>query len=196
MKTTTLIALIGATALSVPLIAQTADKPHGAGHREPMTLAAIESRIKAEFAKTDTNADGYIAREEAEAQREQRAAAMRDRHFATLDANKDGSISRAEFDSAHGPRAGGGHKGHGMQDDAAAPKGPGHHRGRGMAMLGDRMFDRADTNKDGRVSLSEALARPTERFKAMDANGDGTVTPEEGKAARERRRMEWRQKAS
>jgi Secreted protein acidic and rich in cysteine Ca binding region/EF hand len=199
MKNFALIALAGATALSVPVLAQTtgqsAPSPH-ADHRQPMTLAAIEARIKTEFARVDANSDGFIAREEAAAQREKRMAEMRDRHFATLDANKDGTISRAEYDAAHGLKAGADDKGRGVNDGESSYKGPGHHRARGLAMMGDRIFDRADTDKDGRVSLNEALARPTERFKAMDANGDGTVTPDERKSARDRKRMEWRQKAS
>ncbi len=156
---------------------------------EPVTLASVEKRVRDEFARLDTNKDGFVAREEADAERERRMAEMRDRHFATLDANKDGSISRAEFDAAHGARKGAGGEGAGMR----------HHmkgHGRMIGMGGGLRFYNSDADKDGRVSLAEALARPVERFKAMDANKDGTVTPDERKAARDKRRAEWQGKRS
>jgi Ca2+-binding EF-hand superfamily protein len=196
MKKLMVAALVGAGIVTIPVFAQVNGKDDQAPQAGPATLAAIESRIKAEFAKVDANGDGFVERDEADAHRAKRMAEMRDLHFAALDANKDGSISRAEFDNAHGARP----NPAGAGTDRANP-GKGHHamghgdrRARAMALLGDRMFERADTNKDGKVSLSEALARPTERFKMMDANGDGTVTLKERKAARERRRSEWRQK--
>lgn len=189
-------ALVGAGIVTLPVFAQSADKDGPAEQAGTVTLSAIESRIRAEFAKVDANGDGFVERGEADAHRAKRLAEMRDRHFAALDANKDGSISRAEFDAAHGARSSGSEAGHTMHGEGAPAMSHGHRRSRAMAILGDRMFDRADSNKDGRVSLSEAMARPTQRFKMMDANGDGTVTPDERKAARDRRKSEWQQKKS
>lgn len=40
-----------------------------------------------------------------------------------------------------------------------------------------------DTDGDGKVSLEETLAPQKERFKELDANGDGVVTGEEASAA-------------
>ena len=44
---------------------------------------------------------------------------------------------------------------------------------------GDRWFDRADANKDGKVSLAEASAGPLAMFDRVDTNHDGKISPEE-----------------
>lgn len=59
---------------------------------------------------------------------------------------------------------------------------------------GDRMFEKLDTDGDGKISEAEHLAHAKERFKAMDANGDGFVTKEEGKAHYEAKKAEWKKK--
>ena len=47
-------------------------------------------------------------------------------------------------------------------------------------------YKNPDTDKDGKISAAEAKAAgiSDEKFKKMDTNGDGFVTPEERKAAR------------
>ena len=58
-----------------------------------------------------------------------------------------------------------------------------------------RMFEMADTNKDGKVSKAEFDARQAKFFSEIDKNGDGAITPEEMKAHREgmREKMKaWR----
>lgn len=99
--------------------------------------------------------------------------------FAMMDANKDGAITRAEFDAGH------------------ATLREGRWSGKRLAMTAMRaggMFAARDADSDGRVSLAEALARPLARFDRADANKDGTLTPEERKAARQQKRDEWRTK--
>jgi EF-hand domain pair/EF hand len=195
MKTLAWLATVAGIAVAIPAIAQMADKDDGVKMGKSMTLAAVEAKVKEHFAIADTNKDGYIVKEEAEAAREKMMSEMRDRHFAELDANKDGSISRPEFDAGHammgGPR-GAGHKD--AEHEGHKMRGQGHD----MGMMGGRMeasmFDHADTDKDGRVSLAEALAVPKAHFEMMDANKDGTVTPEERKAARGKMHAEWRDK--
>ena len=49
---------------------------------------------------------------------------------------------------------------------------------------GGGMFKRADANNDGRVSQQEFVARATERFQKLDADGDGYLTQEEAQAGR------------
>jgi hypothetical protein len=63
--------------------------------------------------------------------------------------------------------------------------------------LGKDHFDKLDTNKDGKISRDEYMAKCTNRFKAMDANNDGFVTQEEYDRAREKvkeKMMERREK--
>lgn len=199
-----LIAAVCGVAIAIPALAQmdhAGMKGHMAG---PTNKAAVETMVKTHFAKVDANGDGFIVKAEAEGAREKMAAEMRDNHFKKLDANSDGSISRAEFDAQHGARTGG--RDHGGEEHAAGkPDGHkgGHMRhgggkggGMGMGMMGERMFERADADKDGRVSLAEAMSKPMAHFDMMDANKDGTLTPEERKAGREKMRAEWRAKRS
>lgn len=207
----TLIAALCAGAIAIPAFAIAADQAGKPGMRmdEPMTRAAVETMVKDRFAKLDANGDGFVTKSEADAARDKMVADMRDRHFKHLDANNDGSISRAEFDAQAGahmafrdgnraegapdappPPAGGGEHGKRMWGKG----GHGHHRG--AMVMGGGMFERADADKDGRVSLAEALARPMQHFDMVDANKDGTITPEERKAAREKMRTEWRARRS
>ena len=69
------------------------------------------------------------------------------------------------------------------------------HRGPG-AMAGGRfggaMFERMDSDRDGRVSLAEASARALEMFDRADANRDGTVTVDERRATMQRFRDDRR----
>jgi Ca2+-binding EF-hand superfamily protein len=123
---------------------------------------------------------------------------MRERQaerFDRLDANKDGSISRAEFDAAFAARAErrgedgpGMGRGRMMRDHAMREGGPreGRMRGGMAGGFGANMFERLDTDHDGRVSLAEAKARALAMFDRVDANRDGTVTPDERRAAMER----------
>lgn len=192
-----LLILAAASALGLGGVAIAAGHMAGGGHRmdmsKPMTLQDIETRVKDHFAKLDTNKDGVVEKAEADAARTKMRGERRAERFAMLDANKDGSISQAEFDAAHAARAEG-------KPDGDGRKGMGRHHGhggkggmRGMGGRGD-LFTRADANNDGKVTLAEALTKPTEHFKMMDANKDGTVTPEERKAAHEKMRAEWKAK--
>ncbi len=205
MKMKILLAASCGIAIAIPALAAMGGHDMHARMTGPMTKAAIETMVKTHFAKVDANGDGYIVKAEAEGARDKMVAERRDEHFKAMDANSDGSISRAEFDAQHGaghresiamgePNPGaksedehkGGHMRHGG----------GHRPGMAMMMHGGRMFERADADKDGRVSLAEALARPMEHFDKVDANKDGTISPEERKAAHEKMRAEWRAKRS
>ncbi len=48
----------------------------------------------------------------------------------------------------------------------------------------ERMFDRHDTNKDGKISKEEIDPRWSNLFEKMDADSDGFITKDEAKAAR------------
>lgn len=52
-------------------------------------------------------------------------------------------------------------------------------------------WQKADTNKDGAIDRAEFDAQGAERFKAIDANGDGFVTSEEMKAFHEAQRAKF-----
>ena len=91
------LALSGAALVAVaPAIAQTAQpapaSAHGAQAPKVETRADVQSRIAAHFARFDTNRDGLISREEAQAE-----PAVRDA-WSRLDAKNAGKVSRADFD--------------------------------------------------------------------------------------------------
>ena len=188
MNTKMLLATLCGAAIAIPALAAGAHEMHEhmAG---PMTRSAVEAMVKEHFAKVDANGDGYIDKAEADAARDKMMADMRGRHFKMMDTNGDGSISRAEFDAEH-------HEGMAMGDGkpGGAMMGHGAEHGPGMPMMmmrhGPGMFERADANKDGRVSLAEALAMPMAHFDKADTNKDGTISPEERKAAHEKMRAE------
>ena len=147
---------------------------------KPETRAEMQAHVAKMFARLDANRDGFVTREETQAmhaqiaakmqqrmaQRAQNGGADRSKAFDRIDSNHDGMISRVEFASAPRP--------HGMMMMRMA----GMHRG-----LGGQMFDMADLNKDGRVSLAEAQQAALQHFDRADLNHDGILTPEERQQA-------------
>jgi hypothetical protein len=66
----------------------------------------------------------------------------------------------------------------------ALAKGPQGH------MWGKEHFDKMDTNKDGKISQDEHMAKCNKRFEAMDTNKDGFLTRDEcGKGWEKRKEM-------
>lgn len=49
---------------------------------------------------------------------------------------------------------------------------------------GAKMFEKQDSNSDGRISEAEFLANPKQKFAKIDANRDGFISQEEAKAAK------------
>ena len=112
----------------------------------------------------DANGDGVIERAEAAAFPHLAS------RFDTLDANKDGKLERAEMPRPpHRGRDGG-------------RRGPGGHGGEGHGLAG------ADKDNDGRVSRAEATAAAAERFERMDVNKDGFVDRADREQASQQRR--------
>ena len=50
---------------------------------------------------------------------------------------------------------------------------------RGFHRMGERMFEKADTNSDGAITLDEVNARMQERLGAADGDGDSSVSKAE-----------------
>jgi Ca2+-binding EF-hand superfamily protein len=177
---------------AVPALGQ----PGGEGRfAQPLTRAAVQAQVQARFARADANRDGFVTRDEvrarAEAGRAERQAGRgerRARMFDRLDANHDGSISRTEFEARPAFRGNARGERRGMRGQRFA------HRGGAMARFGGRVFETMDADHDGRVALAEANRAALERFDRVDANRDGTISPEERQAAREafRERMQER----
>ena len=186
--------LIGSAALlasaaaiaQVAPVAQTPNAPAAKVH----TRAEVQAKIAEHFAKLDTNRDGSLTKAEADAAREalrsrrgERREDRRENAFARMDTDKNGSISRAEWDAASSQReqrwASRDRNGEGRRDGR-----PGW--GGRMGGFGGHMFDMADANRDGRVTLQEAQAAALRHFDMADVNRDGQITPDERKQVRQR----------
>jgi Ca2+-binding EF-hand superfamily protein len=104
-----------------------------------------------DFGQADGNNDGKVSSSEHEAY----AAAF----FRRIDTNHDDKITAAEVDAAAGII-------HGAQPNAT--------------QLGAAYrIRRHDTNGDGEISRTEYLAAAMARFRAMDADSNGELTPQE-----------------
>lgn len=203
-KTPWIVGAAMASVLAVTGLAHAMPGDHDGRMGPPKTRAELQAKITEHFKQADANKDGAVTKAEADAAREamkskfaEHRAERRSEHFAKLDADKNGQLSKEEFsaprergDHKDGDRAGGGdghggkHWGHrGMR---------GHHGAMAMGMRGP-WFERADANKDGKVTLAEASAGPLEMFDKADANKDGTISPEEHQAARAHMRAKWQE---
>lgn len=203
---------------TIAQVAQPAPAPQVMIQRAPMaakvhTRAEVGTHVRTMFERLDSNRDGFVTKAEAQAVRADRMARRMARHverrgagspgrpmmdrgamFDRIDTNRDGSISRAEFEAApmHQER----------RIVMRADRQPGtHHEGmrmkRGMRMgmgmgLRGHMFDMADANKDGRVTLQEATAAAYRHFDMADSNRDGQVTREERMQMRHKMRAQRR----
>lgn len=140
-------------------------------------------------------AAGLALAQDSTAPRERGAA------FFQADANSDGAVTRAEFDASRAARFAQldtNNDGQLTREERRAERGDrGRHgrRGGGLHMLG-----RADANNDGNITREEFLARPTEMFARLDANGDGVISaaerPERPERGERPNRSERRERAN
>ena len=165
------------------------------GRTSVHTRAEVAAHVRTMFDHLDNNRDGSITKAESEAAKAKMGmrmagrmgqhgggggGAMPDRGamFDRMDANRDGSISRDEFAQApmrHGPDGGG------MMRQMHMKMGM-----RGMGGMGGHMFEMADANRDGRVTLQEATNAALRHFDTADVNRDGQLTPDERMQMRQR----------
>jgi Ca2+-binding EF-hand superfamily protein len=171
------------------------------GSMKTVTRDEVVAHVRDMFAKLDTNRDGFVMKAEAEAAHQRMAGAMHERRaeriarrganagaaFDRLDVNKDGYLTRQEFDAGRQLR----------QERRAMVMQQGRMAGMmrmhaGMGFGHGRMFEAADVNKDGRVSIQEATAAALQHFDAADLNHDGRLTPEERMQMRQQLRAQRR----
>lgn len=190
MKMQLLAALLGATALTVgageSFAAQTS--PPSASTRDDMPPPPATGPMRGGgLMRADTNRDGVVTRDE--------VIGDADRRFARMDTDGDGKVSRDELRAARAARRGP----PGADMDAAPPRTdtppPSDARGddrprRAMrAQTRDvareralRMFDRTDTNHDGRVDAQEIEAMRLmmrARFAGSERDDDGSALRDE-----------------
>jgi hypothetical protein len=137
MKKSFFVAIISASVLAVPAVAQMGPGGMRGMQGMPDTRAEVQAGAKARFDASDSNKDGFLDQAELDAARTKQLAAMaaagrapppgrtpppggRKGMLERADSNKDGKLSLAEYSAM--PLA---------------------------------MFDRFDTNKDGKMSQDE-----------------------------------------
>ncbi|WP_176591970.1 EF-hand domain-containing protein [Sphingobium sp. EM0848] len=150
-----------------------------ANHDGVVTKAELTAALEARFAKLDANHDGKIDQADRDSMRQQRL----EERFAAMDTDKNGQISKAEFMAAH--------QGRDSMRDHRGPggRGWGHGEpGRGMMRGGPD----GDMQKDGAITKAEFMVRPLAMFDKADTNHDGKVTADEMKAARAAFRDGWK----
>lgn len=154
-------------------------------------------RMDDRFKAMDTNTDGSISRAEFDSAHERMMGQM---------APGDGPGMGAGMGPGHqgmgqggpgmmhgGPGMGGPGMMHGMGKGGPGMMG---HGGAGMGMkFGPRMFERADANKDGKVTLAEANKAALAHFDEVDANKNGTVTAQERMDFWKSKRADWMKEA-
>ena len=183
-----------ALALAVPALAQVASAPAPKTQNAAKihARADVQAKVAKHFARVDANRDGFVTKAEADAavqafrgKRAEKRTERREHAFERIDVNGDGAITKAEWDAKQTKRqervAARDHDGDGRADRARAG-------GHGMGGFGGHMFDMADANKDGRVTLQEAQAAALQHFNMADTNRDGQITREERKQMHQRMR--------
>lgn len=172
--------LIGAAIAAVAIAPAVAQKASPPAKKAPQTelRTQVSAGVAKQFAMVDTNKDGSVSQAEMDAliakrdaKRQARAAKFDPaKAFGSFDANKDGKVTQAEAQAAWTARKGAKGK---PADQAKAFTG---------------LFQRADTNKDGTITLAEfsAGARPGAKagkpgshrglLGLADVNKDGKVS--------------------
>ncbi len=195
MKKSILIASAALAAIAVPAIA--AHHEGDGGHKmmmADMTKADVEAKLKERFAMVDADKDGAITMEEIKAQHAAKRAERMDAHFKKMDADGNGSISRSEFDAAHADRQG--KMKMAMRDGDGSGDRDGHrkmgHRGHHGMKMGGKMFEMADADKDGKVTMAEAKTAAMAHFDKVDADKNGTITAQERMDYWKAKKAEWK----
>ena len=206
--------MIAAAGLAVVLAGAAQAQPAQPGRRSADTdgdrrvsLAEMQARHAARFARLDLDRDGTITRAEVQqarpairAERQQRRAERQERRaeraenrgqrleqmFARRDANRDGFLTQAELGERGGrllERRDANQDGRLSLAELQAPRqraerGPRPGRGQGG------MFARLDADGNGVLTRAEFDAQLRVRFERLDSNRDGFITRDERRAAR------------
>ena len=118
----------------------------------PFAAATLAAIIASAPAMAQRGPDGPMTRDA--------YVAMQQERFAAMDANHDGFVTKEELAAQMAAR---------MGDTPPADR-------------VDARFRMLDTDGDGKAGAAEAEAAATARFATLDADHDGTLTPEERRA--------------
>ena len=159
--------------------------------------AEMQAEVNSHFAQFDTNKDGRVTKQEAEAffaskraeHEKEHAAHEKDRgareqaRFAQQDANHDGKLSKQELARLPGDwfqridLNGDGFVTLDEMNEAHAAMKEGFQKG--MRDRGAGMFDKLDADKNGAVDKTEIAAHAKQRFDRLDADKNGALSKDE-----------------
>lgn len=165
-----------------------------------VTMAEVEAaraarhaqRMDERFKAMDTNNDGSISRAEFDAAH-QGMGPMGPGDGPGRGAGPDADMGPGHHGMMHdGPGMGMGGPGMGGPGMGGPGMGGPGMGSPGMGMkFGARMFERADANKDGKMTLAEATKAALAHFDEVDADKNGTVTAEERMNFWKSKRADW-----
>jgi hypothetical protein len=170
MSTALIVSAFGALALTSGIAFAAVEAPKGAAFApdRELTRAQVEARVAEQFKRMDVDSDGKLTPADRDAARTRMADTM----FERLDADRNGAISRDEW-NAGAARLAAAHQGAGRRGMHGRP-----------GMRGAGFIARADGNDDGAVTLDELRARALARFDRADADKDGKISAAEREQAR------------
>jgi len=155
-----------------------------------LTQDEVPEKLAMRIAAADANGDGKITKEELEQARAARHGTGEpggppsiDTIFERLDANKDGKLTKDELPEKAAERV---MKADADGDGAVTKEELEAARARMGGQIADKLFERFDANKDGKLTKDEVPEKAAERVMKADADGDGAVTKDELQAAREK----------
>lgn len=161
MSVALIISALGGLAVASGIAIAAAHPGHDGGE---MTRTQAAEKAGEHFARMDANNDGKLDRADREAAHARMAADM----FARVDADKDGSISRDEWNAGAAQIARGGGESHARH---------------ALRMQRPAMMMRADADGDRAISRAEFETQALERFDRADADKDGKISVSEREQA-------------
>ena len=176
MRNTLTLSLAAVAALAAGGAAYAQARPAPA-ERPEMTRAQVQERAAEAFSRMDLNKDGVLN----QADREAREKAL----FERIDANHDGAVTLAEFTARRDQRQDARGERREERADRRGPGGPGFAmRGQGGPRAGMGMARGADADRDGTVTQAEFTGAALARFDRADANKDGRISGDERRGMR------------
>jgi Ca2+-binding EF-hand superfamily protein len=181
------IALLVVAMTAVPVLA--ADS-HGKGrfmaffdtnNDGMVNMAEFTAAVEQRFKLTDTDANGFVSKEEFRAYLGARKEERQKKKFARMDSNANGTVERSEYLAYQQARAERQFARIDKDGNGAVSKDE-YESGRKHRHHKRNMFERMDTDKDGQISKNESLTAWSNWFKRIDANNDQVVTTDEVKA--------------